>query len=66
MMTSNAAVPEEVLIQEEVLRRDVVRDTVKVSWSSIIAKEEPMQTRRPEPNGRKASRGRLLVSAPSR
>jgi hypothetical protein len=36
-MTSNAAVPEEVLVHDEALRRDVVRDTVKVSWSSIIA-----------------------------
>jgi hypothetical protein len=37
MMTSNVAVPEEVLVEDQILRRDVVRDTVKVSWSSIIA-----------------------------
>jgi len=37
MMTSNATVPEEVVIHDEALRRDVVRDAVKVSWSAIIA-----------------------------
>lgn len=37
MMTSNVAVPEEVIVHDETLRRDVVRDAVKVSWSSILA-----------------------------
>lgn len=37
MTTSTVSVPEEVVIHDEALRRDVVRDAVKVSWSAILA-----------------------------
>jgi hypothetical protein len=37
MMPTNATVTEEVVVHDEALQRDLVRDAVKVSWSSILA-----------------------------